>query len=689
MRNRPRAKFSHFLSQYQKARDADNPDHLRGVRNMMGYMGIEGSQYSDNQLSDLKWDGRFPQTYNFMQYLVRGHGGNVMMNWVDPKFVSHGDNDIDTMESISKIWYSQKELYNYKASAMTTYENGYIYRGIEELVIDKPTSNPRDFGLKFETVRPDMMIFDPSNFTDRISRNARKCWKIPYLTPEQMIDIYPNAKDGILNALVKEVKNNGETYEQTDGETFKTLDQNKVGSKYQVVEYYHLEPQKVRNHFSGPVMLPDSPFPFNSDEDIAFKQAFAVSNGFIIDPDNLVTITSTKEVLWVTTFVPSLGIILEDRKDERQLNGHLPFYTWAYIQKNGKSIGLVDLLWDLQQDFNKREMHKTKIITETPVAGKTWVSEQVAEGNVDKSIEEVVSELTDSSKPLVLPAGLPANSMFGVLQGTQVPSAILQDESFKLELANRIASLPLAMQGVTERSGESGIHLGRKVIEGNIMQRMPMEWILQHENDKAEDWVLMVPHVYGGMHNLNRVLKLNGGKDEIILNEMVGTDERGMPVIRNNLSNLDRIEVLITQTKENDFLKQARREIDVAALTAMPPSPTNTNVRAQFEGNLAMNMDFANDEERERTESAVKKSIMVADLTTDLQIKQLQLQINQLDAQAGGVPTGVEQQAQQPGAEPEVAQEAVLPERAEEDLGVERTVPGGNEIGINQAEAGA
>jgi len=637
------------------ARQADDVHRRRGIRNVMFYLGLHYGQWTDELKAALSREGRDPNTYNFAQIIVKGHVGNWLMNAIDPKFIDADGDGIDVtnaLNKLQKIYYSEKDRYCYKASSLQAFENGLCYRGCEELVIDKPSSDPRSHSLKFEPVRHDLLIFDPNNRTDRISRNSKKAWKMSYLNKEEMCNVFYDKEDEITRAFAESSEdpyNNPirlNDYDNLD-------DMIKPGGRRLAVEFFHIEHEYIKKQFFNGVEVPDSGFGIGTIDDITFKMQWAVDQGFELTDEGLITVRDRVPRLYLTTFVPSLGLTLADDLDERQLGEHLPLYAWSYVEKWGLSKGIIDDLIDPCADINKREMAKTKAITQSMINGKPWISEDITPEGGDKEYDEIVQDFNDSSKPIKTPGGVPGNTLFGIVQGGQVNAALYTGTNEKIEFVNRIGSLPPAMQGF-QGGNPSGIAIGRQVIEGSIMQRLHTETFITYEHDKNEDWLILAPKIFGGRHNANRKFK---GKDgvETIANELVGFEDSGREIILDDLSKLKRIHVIIAESKENDYMKQAQREMDVAALTAITPTPQSDVIRAAFECSLAQRMDFTDDIEKEAVKTACEKRQKLANATADLQILQsismgMQIQQQMAMQAAGAIPNAQPPVAGNPAA---------------------------------------
>ena len=385
---------------------------------------------------------------------------------------------------------------------------------------------------------------------------------------------------------------------------------------------------------------------------------WAAQNGIELSEDMILTMSDNVPCLRNTVFAPDLGILLDDRKDFRQLDGKLPLYSWSFMQKNGMSLGLVDFEWDIQQDFNARELAKTKIITKTPIAGKSWLRRDMF-GDDDKKYQEAVDNYNDPSVPLEVPElAPPVGEGFGIIPGAQIPPSILQDETFKLNLSERIGMLPPALQGRSERTSDTGIAIGRKVVEANTMMKHESETIIQHENDKHEDWVKVAVKLFGNPVNMNRPFTSKDGKSSVVINEVVGIDSVGNTVMRNHIGSLKRVNVVISQTKENDFVTQIRAEKSVASLQAMPPSESNILTRGAIEHALVTSMDYSTDEEKDNASRLADMQLEILEKTGRVQLQNLDQQLSPKQPAAPGdqpVQGGVPEQVQPP----EMAQPSV------------------------------
>jgi len=656
------------IQEYTHAKETYLPDRIRCVRNMKAYSALDADQWDQKLSSEMLREGRTPKTYNFIQNIVDGVVGNYIMNWFDPKFSDSEADDqdvLDSVDALQKKYYADKKVFNYKHTSLNAIRYGCIYGGWEELVIDRE-KDPRG-AVKFESLRPDLFIPDMGNLTDETSRKARKAFKEFHLSADQIIFYFPHLSGAVrdqINALKKDVEQSGETYGKPVVDRFEKRIHD-TGTKYLCVEMYSMENEWVEQVIDSTTLeeYPDFGIPFGTPEDLMAKRMWVQETGRNYDLNNMIVIQKPKAVMYVTTICIDLALKLEYRKDERQF-GYLPFYNWSFLSFAGKQIGVVDLVLDAQQDINNREAAKTKMLTEAPLHGKPVIHPD-AFGNDQKLMDDAITDWNDSSKPMMLSRDCPPQligAMVNILNGAQINPAIFQDETFKMEIMNQIGRLPPAMQGRTERSGESGLMLSRKVVEGSIMQRVPLENLIKKEHDKSTDYAHETIRLCSGstpsekLANLNRTFRDPDG-NRIVINEVIGYDDANQPVVKRDIGRLKHLEVEISEIKENDMVRNIKVEKATGALQVIPPSAENDVIRATIEGQLVKNLDHSTTADKERAEEVAELRANIAMENArlklesiQLQRKQVQMQVQAMD-QGGGMP-GMPQPGMPEGSAP-------------------------------------
>lgn len=667
------------LQRFQDAESADHNDRLRGLDNLRRYAPTTSWDAWPYQFSNqfAKQD-RKPNNYNFQQMYVEGHASNfISTNTVDPKFV---DNEADNKDSVlaiqalQDVWYSDKDYLQYNKSHNDAVLNGCIYRGLEEIRINRTVEDPLG-RIGFESLSPTTVIFDPTAvYTDDMALESREAWKRFYLYPEDLARMFPELAEHI-RGFQYGTSNFASGYNYTDVPEDYWW-QNKV----MIVEWFHIVTEEVEVAYDkgNNSVLPETPYSFGSEDDFQGKFEWSKKMGYQLNPANIVTFKKEIESLYVTTFCPTLALTLQNKKDERQLydstgKSRLPFFVWAYSQKNGKTFGVIDVIKDAQDDINKRDAARTKYMVQTPF--NKIIVHPLAYGEDMAKRNDITKNLNDPASPVFLDADSPPNMpLIHTLQGINVNPALLQDEQFKMQLMDRITSLPAAMQGLTGKSGESGVLHTRKVIEGSMMTKMRATRLIEYQNAKFNAWAQLAPGLYGGKTdderfvNQNRTFIGQEGKP-VVANEIAGFSEDGSPIIIKDLSELKRVNVIITETKENDYQKQMNREVNIALSQAMGPvTPQNMAYKAILDKSLTEGIDELSPEDKKKIQQVGELSVSNALKSLQLQSVQLDMQLTQMQGpqqpQVPGSPPTPEQSGipgGQPAIPPELTSGAPLP----------------------------
>ena len=651
-------KADQFGNHYQRFLDADSADQgdrQRALSNLQLYLPTSAwdmfPAYINRQFRE---QNRQPQKYNLIPNYVDGHTGMLISsNTVDPKFVDSEADDIDTsntLQALQKTYYADKNMFNYDRSHNAAVLNGCIYRGVEEVKISRTPNDPLGRPY-FESLSPTTVIFDPGAvMTDDIGMESKECWKRFYLYPREIMENFPESEEAVKGVLWDQSNfSEARSYVNVPEEIY-------WQNKYMVVEWYHTITEMVEIAVDREFMTPlpnKKGLKFGSEEDFMFKKEFMESQGKYLNPGNIHVSKKKEDALYVTTFAPGLSTTLQDKRDERQIkksdgSSRIPYFVWAYSQKNGKTSGVVDTVRDAQEDINKREAAKTKIITQTPF--QKMVIHPDAYGDDMAKRNEITKNLNDPSTPLFLDEGAPPGvPLITNINGAQVPPAILQDEQFKINLMDRASAFNQAMQGLEGKSGESGILFSRKVIEGSTLNKTRADRLQDYQMQKYEAWFQLAKNLYGGETedekrvNQNRTF-VDGEGNKTVLNEVVGFTPFSDPIIKNDLSKLRRVHVIITETKENDYMKQMKREVNIALSQALgPTTPQNMGYKAILDAALVKSVDDLAPEQKDKLDE-------ISDLSIESAYKQLQVNIANLDMQLQQ--TQGAQQPQVPGMPP-------------------------------------
>ena len=622
--------ISTLISDFLSASTADLPNRARRTRNTLAVAGIEGSSYNAQDIAQLIANGAHPDEYPFLQKYARGIAGVFLANGFDPKFAARSEKDLDAvmLSDLTELYMANKDMGSWKVSEVQCIFDGGIYRGVEEIYIERPDiGDPQSWYVSFRPVRSDSIIFDPAINDNRISRSSKRCWRFSYPRLEEIVMMYPGKEEEIKEYYrAKQHPSQSDVYdkEKSIHNAYYDAYESCRNNKYQVVEFYKIENRRMKRARYVPTAedIPLNGEQYGTEKSFEIIGEWLLSNGYSLNKEDIMSFSAIEQVLMITVFIPDLQLVLDQGPDERQLGGHLPFYAWSWLEIDGQSIGVVDSLWSSNRDFHKREQAKTKHFEQTPVA-KGWYHANLFDGNQAEE-QKFIQNWSDPSVPVKIPDDIPYGTekhAFGMIPGGEIPNVFQRDQQDKIAQMDNLSGLTPSMQGSTERSGESARHYTSKVIEGNIQQRVPQEFLIEHKKDKVTDWLKLAPKVYGGLANVNRQFRSHkDSKRFITTNEFEGYDNSGKPKLKNDLSKLKRIDVVIGKAPESDIVKLSRRASDIEASQMIAPNAINGEALAILQGNIILNGEFRDESERKRAEEAVERMLELAQLQSEASI---------------------------------------------------------------------
>ena len=623
-----------IYSEYEDILSATKPVYEIGKKNFNLYApGSSYDMYDDPTKAAFVSQNRTPKIYNFIPMQVEGICANLMVNLADPKFVANNDLVKDSVIALQKKYYNDKDRYRYNLSLLSSVTNGLIFRGIEGIGLKYDENNPMG-RIAFENINPLMFHSDPDVNDDDFITPSKRAFKTFFFTPKQIIAMYPHLERDVKRAIMMKQY----PTEQYEGKlnTDAPIDLNLWGSKLRVVEYYHIEKVTTRLDYDmlNGIYLPKTEFNYGTQEDVMAKIDWANSKGYDINAEMIRPMVRDKEELWLTTIIPDLQIVLENNKDRRQLsNGNggvrLPFFGWAFVMKNGITNSVIDTVKDAQDDINKREAQKTKLFMKSQIGTKTIMHEMMAEDDPVKR-EQMIREWGDTSIPHIVSKKVPIGlfkDLVAKKQGDMINPSLFQEESFKIDMMNKIGRFNEAMQGLSGGSNESGKLYRSKVYEGSMLLKVPATRLDEYNKQKYSAYAELAIKVYGGETEAEKFANLDtefNYKDEkIILNEVVGvkpqSEEKMMSnqigysdlVINNDLSKLTRDDITIESGQNNESYKQLRRFEIEDSLAKLPYDPVNGPIRAALMKELFELNDTLDSDDRKTMEDAVNLAMRV------------------------------------------------------------------------------
>lgn len=637
-------KNNFIQSEYNRAVDYYREDLNRQDESWKLYSGLDDGQYPKEVVAQMKREGRSPFTGNVIRSKIDGLAGSIIKNFFDISFEPINGELTPLTRYLKELMFIDKELMDWNASYRQLVMDGLIHQGVEELYIDfryNPLGN-----IGFRSILPGHILLDP----DWISNNAwdlKRAWKTAYLTANQIKEIY-GTKSEEIDIYIKMKEGEPSDFENgnlEDGVRRKDLD-TKYGDKYRVIEYHHIEKEKkkVEIDIESGLVIPEG-----NEE---FKQEWAIVNGVNLDGPKI-TREESFDVYYVTSICPdiSINLVLEDKKSPMQI-GRLPFFPWSSARINGRNSGIPDLLKSIQQTYNFRESMIDYMIKSSAAGGKL-IDPSVVDNDMNK-LDNLVSGF---NKPTFIgitsPGALASGRQYiQELPRSTVDYGIVNELTRMLDMFDVISKQSATLDGQSSGSEDSGIFFARRQLQSEIAQTLLFKSLEQIWNEKGEAYLLVAKQLYSGVY---REFYIFGSGEKIELNKPIITPSG--EIIENDISELPRMKVIISQSPEGVTTRQVDRAVNTELLRVIPPeNPIN---RALAVKNVMKTLDNAMVEKQEYEEAANLEAEVAKErvITEIFQLKAAQMQLQQQlmmaqqpqipglpDAQGGGQEQGEQPQ---------------------------------------------
>ena len=636
-------------------------DYDRGFNMWKIYMGFYGEQWPETKLALLTADKRYPYQFNIVRPKIDTMAGVLITDLPDPDWVPVEGQPTTGTEAIKDTFYTDKETTNWRPNLIQLIQAALVHDGWIEMIEDTKHHPLGNIGLVYQRSGS----FVPSSYWKSNSdRDLQKGWKSRYFNAEQLAFKYEKSSSAI-KAAIEDIRLHGSeelpSMEQAarDRRNFS----GNVGNEHEVIEEMWLETVKTERLYGRKAgELITIPFPVTIKEaGPEFEQFVAINE---IEIDTIKPMPYQDIVCHKTAIAPSLDptIILYDKKTRVQVKG-LPMYHLTTRRHEGRNMGLVETVKDLQTVFNERMSLDNEILAKVNGGMTIWNSELTKDPKVKKRINQNhnrpghnehlpiddVKQVSHKVEPPTYPSHL--MSQIDLLHKELLPVIIGVSDAWSAE----------------SRSGQSGILFEREIQMNKIGTLLQDEGVKQLMNNIGEGYLYQWPITYG---DSEREIKSKDGKNKVVLNQKM---EDGS--IKNSVAHTPRTRVVVTEKTNTPTKNSATRQMVTEFRATINPemSPiTYQNSNKMFFKTL----ESLPDEEKEEyladieLEKASAKTQVVAAIANNtaatsaavVQDKQAQGAIGQM----GGAPPQGQPQEQVTSPEEQINQ--APPEEEEESI---------------------
>lgn len=624
-------KVDYILSEFNNVLDFETDNLKRNEESWALYSGFNDGQWPKDIAAQLRKENRNPFQANFIRQKVDGLTGSLIKNFFDVNFEAVDSNNVSQIRMIKDLMFIDKELMDWNASYLDLVTDGLIHQGVEEIYISDRYSPFGNIG--FRRILPGHIILDPDWLTNN-SWDLKRAWKVAYLRAKDIKEIY-SAKGEEIDNFIKMKKGIPSHFD--NGDRTRSIPHNDLApnynEKYRVIEFYHMEKEKKKIEISVQTGLP---IPEGPDE---FKKEWAILNGVDLS-EGVISRDEYINTCYVSTICPSISkyLLLEDKKSRIQL-GRLPFFPYSAGRINGKNSGIPELLKSIQQTYNKRESMVDNIIASS-ASGAAAIDPNIVDADASQ-MEAIKQNWTKPGYRFWTAPGALASGREFVKQLPQsnVDYGVINEISRMIELFDRVSKQPAAMDARSEGSEESGILFARKELRAEIALTKIYKGLEQHWNEKGEAYLILAKQLYSGVY---RDFNIPGRGEKLEINKPVYTVSG--EIIENDIAQLPRMKVIVTQSPEGATQKAVDRAVNAEILRSI--GPENPIQRARAVKNIMKTLDTdKKDRDEAETDSMMELELArqrVATELLNLKATQVQIQMQMQQAMQPQLP-GIEQ----------------------------------------------
>jgi len=564
-----------YADLYRSYLRRNRPERVREVENWGMFSGVDGAQWDPEQLQQFIEEKRAVHQINFTQQKVQDLLGNALQNETETDFLPSRELPNDTTIKLNALFLADKNRTDWEKADRLMKRAGLIMRGSYEMYIDYRSDPLGAIGKRH--VNHDRIMYDPDWDSDNINDN-KHIVQWAWMDPEEIKLVYNKSTEEIEAAIAlwrQVISTRSDGLE--DSIRFQTLYSDLpefvdiLNNRFLVIQTVRLEKVPTDRLFDLEKrdFLPD----MSQDNMTAMMQ---------LRGSKLRVIRGKTAVCKVATVAPglSMNLRLEDDNHPVQI-GRYPIFTWSYLNVNGVPHGVVDVLKDLQQIYNKRESSFThwqttatngaEFVEETFFANDTIYNDYVNTKNIPGGTYKVRDGTISTGRTGI-----------GSRPRDNIPNDLHTSADRAHAMVPEVSPVTPALSGGEGKSGESGILNRQKRAQALISIEPMMRGLEGLDKEWGEAYFLLAKQLYSGAPR--QITDPKTGKTQFL--NVPTQDGR----IINNIATLPRHSIIISKSKRGVSVREEllnryvelmpffqnpilRSRLEMAALAVLPNIP--------------------------------------------------------------------------------------------------------------------
>ena len=549
-----------YTDLYQSYKRRNRLNIIRENRNWGFYSGVDFKQWSPAELQVLIDEKRAPHQVNFIQKHINSLAGNFYQNDFELDFEPNTGASNDDTLLLKNLYLTDANRGDWQKARRQLIRAGLVYRGTVEMYVDYKTDPRGSIGLRY--VNHARVMYDPDWTTDDVTDN-KHIIQYAWMDPETIKRVYNKSTDEINQAirlwkqavatrnddqLSPEEKERLSTY-YDDAEFLNFIDE-----RFLVIQVSRLErgiSSQLIEKATGKKL------PQMSEANVESMMALRGSE--------LMVVQNQYAKLRINTIVPGLSktLMLEDDAMHKVQIGRYQYHTWSALNINGEVQGVVDVLKDLQEMYNKRESTYTHWQT-TTANGAEFVEEDFFADPTEYN--RYVDSKNKPGETFKVGSGKLSQSRMGIATRPRgdIPNDLHVSADRAFGMAPEVGYNVPAISGGEGKSGESAKLFQSKRAQALValepMTRSLQEW----EREVGEAYFYLSKPVYGKAPRQANDFKT---KEPIFLNIPTANGE-----IINNVDAIQRHNVIVKTSRNGETVRREllERYQEILQVTSNP-----------------------------------------------------------------------------------------------------------------------
>ena len=465
---------------------------------------INNKQFTDSEIAKAETNAKPLLTYNILVAKLNVLLGNEQLSRREAKILPSYSDDEDIVRILSDNWehiiekeHIDKKMVLLLADGLICATGGWIKRKIK---MDKMGYLEFCYEVldSLDEVHPD------PDFRKYDLSDSKYVVLDGWLTKDEIMMEYSKSKfdegsdwwnDVLPNLFTVEKKKEASTYRRGAKYLITSLEERVVEPVNIILvngEYFRLTDDEIEKQFKG--------------EDIEYLR-------------------KDKEVrIKITTILPELDIVLEEKifAFPTKRFSVFPCFSFDYNMTKSSQTSLMELLRTPQDRINKGSSQRVDYITQM-LGKQTYVPKY--EKEAIKALQEGKGD-PNLIVPLTSMKNRPLKN-----EDINIPPALFEEPQHEKAILYDISGINPAMEGFSEKSGESGVLYQQKLGQGYTSTNPFFENLARTRELITEDYVELAPFVY---YEDDRLLSLKGAN--ALTYEMVNLNYNGD--IKNDIRNV-------------------------------------------------------------------------------------------------------------------------------------------------------